>query len=342
MSPIAEALKALAEQISEATTHFGHSVDVQAMRVTNRHGQLALASPTTRSPNGACRMVRAVDGWLAVNLARDEDRELVPAWLRREVSYDPWVDIARRICELDCAELIADAVMLGLPVARVGEVECDSLEPRCTKMSRGPNASRGGQLRVLDFSALWAGPLCCAVLARMGASVTRAESLRRPDPMRIAAPEFFQRLNGLKAELPLDLSTLEDRGRLLDKVLTSDVIVTSARPLALEKLGLSPEIVFAENPSVVWVAITGYGWSGECSLRVAFGDDAAAAGNLVYWSPKGTPRFLGDALADPITGLSAAIGALEGLKSGGGAFVDAALAKSAAAVAASYLRRSLQ
>jgi hypothetical protein len=68
-------------------------------------------------------------------------------------------------------------------------------------------------------------------------------------------------------------------------------------------------------------------------MRVAFGDDAAAAGGLVRWTSRGAPRFLGDALADPVTGLMAARGALEGLIAGGGVLVDVALARCASGAA---------
>ena len=51
------------------------------------------------------------------------------------------------------------------------------------------------------------------------------------------------------------------------------------------------------------------------------------------WTARGAPRFLGDALADPLTGLSAAAGALGALLEGGGVIVDAALARTAAAAA---------
>ena len=91
---------------------------------------------------------------------------------------------------------------------------------------------------------------------------------------------------------------------------------------------------FQANPALTWVAITGYGWTGAAASRVAFGDDAAAAGGLVRWTKSGAPRFLGDALADPVTGLAAAIGALKGLASGGGVLVDVSLAGSAACAAA--------
>jgi crotonobetainyl-CoA:carnitine CoA-transferase CaiB-like acyl-CoA transferase len=189
-------------------------------------------------------------------------------------------------------------------------------------------------MKVLDLSALWAGPLCGAVFAEMGASVIKAEIVSRPDSTRIFMPEFFRRLNGRKTDLRLDFSKARDQTRLHDEILESDVVITSSRPRAFASWGLSPETVFAANPNLVWVAITGYGWTGDDALRVAFGDDAAAAGGLLHWSQEGLPEFLGDALADPVTGMVAAAAALRSILAGGGVLIDAALARCAAEAAA--------
>src|SRR6185437_6907129 len=153
-------------------------------------------------------------------------------------------------------------------------------------------------------------------------------------PTRDSMPEFFRRLNGQKGELQLDFGAAADRARLRDAFAAANVVITSARPRAFAGLGLEPAAVFAANPSLVWVAITGYGWTGEAGQRVGFGDDTAAAGGLVRWTAKDEPRFAGDALSDPVTGLAAALGALQGLAAGGGVLVDAAMARAAAATAA--------
>lgn len=319
MSPIGPALERLSRRIASFS-----DVDVAALGITGREGQLPLGAPGRISPNGACHLVRAADGWIAVNLAREEDRELIPAWLEGETQIEtaaarPW----RR--------LVADAELLGLPVAGVGEIADASLEP--PRRQLGAPAAPAGRPTVLDLSALWAGPMCGAILAAAGAEVTRVESLSRPDPTRTHTPELFRRLNGAKAELALDLATTEGRARLRELVLCADVVITSGRARGLASLGLQPQALLAARPGLVWVAITGYGLFGEGAMRVAFGDDAAAAGGLVRWTAEG-PEFLGDALADPITGLAAAAGALAALAEGGGALVDAAMARCAAAAAA--------
>jgi CoA-transferase family III len=333
MSPIAAVLDRQATDIAGLTATLGRRVDVPSLRITDRQGLLDLDPPTTHSPNRACRLIQAADGWIAVNLARVEDRELVPAWLRREIDGDPWDALTRLGRARAGADLIADATMLGLPAGRVGEVVWDSVKAPAATFGAATPARRAGPLRVVDLSALWAGPACGAVLAEMGAEVAKVESVRRPDPTRTSTPDFFRRLNGRKSLISLDLAHPDGQARLRLMIEAADVLITSARPRAFISLGLSPDAIFAANPSLVWVAITGYGWTGDASSRVAFGDDSAAAGGLVRWMPGGAPHFLGDALADPVTGLAAAIGALEGLMVGGGVLVDAAMARCAAGAA---------
>ncbi len=337
MSPIAPALDRLCAEVAALTARHGTTVQPQTMAVLDRSGLLDLAAPGRISPNRACRLIAAADGWMALNLAREEDRELVPAWLCADPEPDAWAQIERMAPTRALAELMEAGVRLGLPIARVGEAHAESFEAPTHRM-RPPNpGSRTRPLRVVDLSALWAGPLCGAILAAMGAETTKIESVRRPDPTRASTPEFFRRLNGEKAQVALDFAQADDRERLREAVAAADILITSARPRAFAGLGLEPETVFAANAGIVWVAITGHGWTGAAAERVAFGDDAAAAGGLVRWS-EGEPRFLGDALSDPLTGLAAAIGALTALQAGGGVIVDVAMARCAAAAAA-LLRR---
>jgi hypothetical protein len=319
--------------VAELTARFGQRVVVEDLGVSDRRGLLQLDPPGLTSPNRACRLIRAADGWIAINLAREEDQELVPAWLR----CDPPADLDQAIDEVartrGAAELLEDGAMLGLPIARVGEAVGDDPAPPQIAMGQPRDGRPTGPLRVVDLSALWAGPMCGAILAAMGAAVTKIESISRPDPTRTTTPDFFRRLNGRKAELRVDLTSAGGQAQLWDAVLAADVFITSARPRAFAPLGLDSAEVFAATPGLTWVAITGHGWTGEGAARVAFGDDAAAAGGLVRWLPDGTPNFLGDALSDPVTGLGAAIGALQGVAAGGGVLVDVAMARCAASAA---------
>ena len=303
-----------------------------------------LSAPDHRSANRSCRLLEARDGWVALNLARPEDVELTSILCdqgaerraarhqegnNREVNHcevtiwDVVADMAR-----DCAasEFVARAVEFQLPAAALDEATSPPFETRS-----GGDAPR----RVLDLSALWAGPLCAGLLAKAGAQVTRIESVRRRDPTPDTAPELDQFLNDAKERVALDLSDANDRARLLEMVLDADVLVTSARAPALARLGLAPETLFALRPRLIWAAITAHGSRGAGALRVGFGDDCAAAGGLVRRETF-SPQFMGDALADPLTGIEAALAVFERTRQSSGGFIDIAMAR----VAAQYAREA--
>lgn len=279
------------------------------------------------SANGNSRLVRAADGWMAVTLAREEDRASVAAWLEGNSADEPWAAVERLVPERDCATLIERAGWLGLPVARLGEVTAG--DEGVPVLHQRLGVARGERVRVLDLSALWAGPLCAGLLGAWGAEVVRVESLSRPDPTPVTSPLLDARINGGKRRVAIDLASDAGRAALIERIADADVLVTSARARGLSGLGLVPEAVFAANPALIWVAVTGHGWASD---RVGFGDDAAVAGGLVAMDGD-APGFLGDALADPLTGVLAAEAALAMIVAGEAGMIDCALSHCAAHVA---------
>ncbi|GAA0762078.1 hypothetical protein FHS52_002930 [Erythromicrobium ramosum] len=299
----------LQDLVAERARVFGlHPSDLFERDLADRLGK-----PGEVSANGSCRMLKCWDGWAALNLARPDDLDVVPALTDSE--GEPWDALGQAAAWEPAMSFRNRAIELQLAVAVIGEARPAQLQP--ARVDIIPR-------KVVDMSALWAGPLCASLLAQSGAQVVRIDSVGRPDPTAIASPGLDARLNGLKAVLPLDLR--EDNGRacLFEHVSQADVLVTSARPAALARLGLKPE----HFPDLTWVAITAHGFSGEAAGRIGFGDDCAAAGGLVEWCD-GEPRFVGDALADPLTGLEAALAVLSGRRG----LVDMAMSGVAAAYA---------
>jgi len=331
VNAVLSAAQAYCGEIETLSARLGERVALDAAAVLDRGDTIALEPPGLWSPNRSCRLVRAADGWIAVNLPRPSDLELIPAWTGAALEADPWEAVEAAAARTPWAQLVEGARVLGLAVAAVGEVAADRPAVPGLRVTSG-RSWRAGLPTVIDLSSLWAGPLCGSVLAQAGWTVTKLESAGRPDASR-ATPAFFTRLNGAKAEASLDFGNPRERARLADRIASADVVITGARPRAFEQLGITPEAMFARNPGLTWVAVTGHGWRGDGADRVAFGDDAAAAGGLVRWED-GEPRFIGDALADPLTGLAAAVAAMTAVEQGGGVLVDAAMARVAAEVAA--------
>lgn len=272
-----------------------------------------LERPGLASANRHCRLLRARDGWVALNLARADDQELVPVLTGGE--GESWPELAKLASGILAEEFRDRAAELQIPVAALGESSRQGLHPNGQITVPG---------KVIDLSALWAGPLCAGLLSRAGAQVTRIESVGRPDPTGLGSPQLDARINAGKERVALDLRTEAGRAQLHSLLASADVVVTSARPAALARLSLDPE----RFTHLTWVAITAHGFTGPGASRVGFGDDCAVAGGLVDWAGE-EPRFLGDALADPLTGLEAARAVLAGQRG----LIDMAMARVSAAYA---------
>jgi len=280
------------------------------------------------APGGGCRLLATRNGWLALNLPRPEDRELLPAWLESasRPGEDPWA-FAERVLPGQTSEAwvsrgrLVGLALAGLPVA----------PPRPGPwLRRGPETPRPGppsaSPRVLDLSSLWAGPLCAQLLGAAGGRVVKLESQQRPDGARQGESGFYDRLNAGKQSVALDLNAPEGIAALRRLIDWAEIVVESARPRALAQLGIDAEEFVARGPGRVWVSITGHGRRGECGQWVGFGDDAAvAAGAAVPPRKGGPPSFCGDAIADPLTGLHAAVAALAHHRTGRGALLDLSL-----------------
>ena len=199
-----------------------------------------------------------------------------------------------------------------------------------------PNASHGipatRPIRVVDLSSLWAGPLCAQLLETAGCEVIKVESTSRPDGARLGSREFFDLLNGRKRSVVLDFADREDLRALIDLLSTADVVIEASRPRALEQLGVNREELMRSTSISAWLQITGHGATGTNANRIGFGDDAAVAAGLVSWDNE-YPVFCADAIADPATGLFAALATMEVLNLGGKWMLDVSLCRAAQALA---------
>jgi hypothetical protein len=306
-----------------------------------RAALMALWRRGATSCGGSCRLLPCADDFLAVSLPRDEDIDMIAAWLELDVTPatvpDAWSAVAAGVRDGEPAAIIERASLLGLPAARVGESPRPG-EPHAragvVPVPLGeapPRVGIAGAL-VVDLSALWAGPLCGDLLAGAGATVVKVESTKRPDGSRRGARAFYDLLNGRKRSVALDLQTKQGVRILHELVRRADVVIEASRPRALAQFGLDARDLVAADGPQVWISITGYGRSGVNANRIAFGDDAAAAGGLVTWAGA-APFFCGDAIADPLTGLTAADACLEKLRSGGRWLLDVSMAAVSAELA---------
>ncbi|MCB1675968.1 MAG: CoA transferase [Halioglobus sp.] len=297
-----------------------------------RAALLNLERRGTISANGSCRLLRTRDGWLALNLAREDDWQLLPAWLattaRRQPHTAPgdWAAIEQRIANELRQPLVERGRLLGLPLAAAGTAPAASTWFRLH--CAGPRAPKRSMPRaqplVIDLSALWAGPLCSHLLLAAGARVIKVECRSRLDGARRGSTGFFDLLNAGKESVLLDFATTSGRSQLATLLARADIVIEGSRPRALRQLGVDAEALVAARPGLVWVAISGYGRREPGADWTAFGDDAAVAAGVAA-ATSDPPAFCGDALADPLTGLHAAVAALAFWRAGRGGLLDLSL-----------------
>lgn len=274
-----------------------------------RARRLNLRPNGAASPGGGCRLLPTLDGRLAVSMVRTCDWETIPAWLGPETGTD-WASIGRRLRHSTTADALEQARTLGLAV---GDAAASAGDPAgwfetiiCGDARR---AERRDRPLVIDLSSLWAGPLCGDLLGRLGAMVIKVESRSRPDGARSGDMGFHDRLNGGKASVSLDFAQAADIARLMALIERADIVIESARPRALRQLGIDAETLVRRTPGLSWIAISAHGRRPPNDQWIGFGDDAAAAAGLsrLMHETFGAWLFCGDAIADPLTGMHAAL-----------------------------------
>ncbi len=309
-----------------------HAVDGAALL-----GERAACFGYTRagavSTGGSCRLFPAANGWLAINFARAADWELVSAWLETHIAFD-WQSLAAALRHVAVDAAVTRGRLLGLAVCAMTPMASPVQPWLRQKLIAPKHAAATNTARVhnstplvIDLSSLWAGPLCGHLLQMLGARVIKVESTQRPDGARFGAENFFDLLNANKDCVALNLDTDAGREQLRQLLLRADIVVEASRPRALRHMQIIAEDIIAQNPTLTWISITGYGREEPQANWIAFGDDAGVAAGLSQWlfDATGEVMFCGDAIADPLTGMHAALAAWAGYLQGGGKLIALSL-----------------
>ncbi len=207
------------------------------------------------------------------------------------------------------------------------------------EMKPGARALPLTGVTVIDLSRVVAGPYCTMMLADLGATVIKVEHPSDPDYVRDFPPHvgaageergsaYFAQYNRHKLGVSLDLKNPQGKALLLEMIRKADVFVENFRPGTMDKLGLGYATLQAQNPRLIYTAVSGYGQSGPNSPRPSYDSTAQAAGGL--WSMNGNagepPVRVGSIIGDLAASFYATIGTLAALReverSGLGQLVD--------------------
>jgi crotonobetainyl-CoA:carnitine CoA-transferase CaiB-like acyl-CoA transferase len=172
-------------------------------------------------------------------------------------------------------------------------------------------------IRVIDMGAFITAPLAGMMLADLGADVVKVEP-PEGDPFRRGHGHLygatFVAYNRNKRGLVLDLDEEKPRRILQKLVARADVLLDNFRPAALQKLGLDPAAMRAQNPRLIHCSITGFGTKGPYRDRPAFDAVGQALSGIssLFVDPE-DPHCFGPTITDNVTGMYAATGILGAL-----------------------------
>lgn len=140
-------------------------------------------------------------------------------------------------------------------------------------------------IRIIEFAGIGPGPFCGMMLADHGAEVIRIDRpgayLDPRDPL----------LRGRKS-IMLDMKKPEAVAIARDLCKSAHGVIEGYRPGVMERLGLGPETLLADNPALVYGRMTGWG---------QYGSYAHAAGHDInYIALSGTLHTVGRAGERPV------------------------------------------
>jgi len=177
-------------------------------------------------------------------------------------------------------------------------------------------------IRVIDLTAMIAGPLATRILADQGADVVKVEPPGRGDLVRHmgaargGVSATFLTANRNKRSLALDLKSEGGRAVLRDLVATADCFVQNFRPGTAERLGIGEEALREVRPDLLYVSLSGFGEEGPYAGKRVYDPVVQALSGLADVQrdrDTGRPRMMRLIVPDKVTALSAAQAITAGL-----------------------------
>lgn len=205
-------------------------------------------------------------------------------------------------------------------------------------INQGINSGALRGILVVELGQLIAGPFCGQLMGDMGADVIKVEPPGAGDPMREWGQGEFKvhweviarNKRSVSANMRLPAGQALVR-RLISK---ADVVIENFKPGTMEKWGLDPAKLIADQPGLIVVRMSGYGQTGPYSNRAGFGGIGEAMGGWRYivGEPDRAPSRMGVSIGDTLTATYGCMGVLAALlhkeRTGEGQVIDTALYES--------------
>jgi crotonobetainyl-CoA:carnitine CoA-transferase CaiB-like acyl-CoA transferase len=197
-------------------------------------------------------------------------------------------------------------------------------------------------LKVLELASVLAGPSVGQFFAELGAEVIKVENLKTGGDVtrswKVSGENtddrsaYFCSINWGKKSIAIDLSNPQGQKIVQQLAAKSDIVIASYKPGDAEKLGVDFNTLFANNESLIYGQITGYG---SKNPRVGYDAILQAEAGFMYMNgePGGPSLKMPVALVDVLAGHHLKEGLLlamlEKNKTGKGKLVEVSLLQAA-------------
>jgi crotonobetainyl-CoA:carnitine CoA-transferase CaiB-like acyl-CoA transferase len=190
-------------------------------------------------------------------------------------------------------------------------------------------------IKVLEIGHIVAGPTAGLILSDLGYDVIKIE---RPGDGDIArrltgsSSGAFPFYNRNKKSLTVDMSSEEGKKIFLNLAEQSGVIIDNLGYGAMDRLGLSYEVISRRNPKIVYLSMKGYG-KGVYEKRKSLDYPIEVHSGLAYMTGlTGKPMRVGGSLVDMSAAMFGVIAVLNAMfemrESGVGKYIDIGLFES--------------
>lgn len=179
-------------------------------------------------------------------------------------------------------------------------------------MSNNNGALAG--VRILDMATVLAAPFGATLCADHGADVVKLELPDGSDPLRTLQPVkggtalWWKVANRGKRGISLDVRKPKGRELFLKMLPSFDVLVENFRTGTMDRWGLDAATLFAANPRLIILRVTGFGQTGPDRLRPGFARifEAKSGFTSLTGEKGGSPLHSNFPVGDAVAGLFSA------------------------------------
>jgi len=168
-------------------------------------------------------------------------------------------------------------------------------------------------IKIIDFSAVFAGPICSRYLLDCGADVIKVETPGSGDLTRTVEgnSRVFAHFNAGKRSIAVDLKQASGQKLVKQLIRDADVVIQNFRPGIMAKFGLDYDSLKHDQPDLIYCSISGFGQSGPLVNRAAYAPIIHAASGFdaahtqAQENANSRPTTWDIMVADILTGTSA-------------------------------------